>query len=392
MALDWDPEIDTPATIAVIGGGPIGVEAALYARFLGYFVILLDAAKVGGQLLGWGNQLMPGTWGEVTSSLGIAALEAQGLSGQLPTANDQLTYGDYLEKYLLPVARTDLLYESVEINSPVISVSRLGCSEGASLPIEKRAEQEFRLLIDSKQRGQYSQLVDIVLDCSGLAARRGMATGFGLAAGENLHQSDMKTGKVDVRGKRRDAYAGKRTLLVGNGYDACSNALEFAELVEEADGTRLTWIIPKQIGQSDELQLPPQFRERLNLPLGKLIQGEQVGVVPLKAWGIEAVQRGEEWSVCVQVGEEETLDIRCDEVLNCSPATAEWGFLHGLAAAKEAHDTATAEPHYYVLGQKKTGPQCCAIADGLQQVRSTFAMIGGRENLNLYETISSQQK
>ncbi|MEC9117285.1 MAG: FAD-dependent oxidoreductase, partial [Planctomycetota bacterium] len=30
--------IDTPATIAILGAGPIGLEAALYARFLGYEV------------------------------------------------------------------------------------------------------------------------------------------------------------------------------------------------------------------------------------------------------------------------------------------------------------------------------------------------------------------
>ena len=30
--------LDTPASIAVLGAGPIGLEAALYARFLGYDV------------------------------------------------------------------------------------------------------------------------------------------------------------------------------------------------------------------------------------------------------------------------------------------------------------------------------------------------------------------
>ncbi len=28
---NWDPEVESPATIAVIGGGPTGIEAALYA-------------------------------------------------------------------------------------------------------------------------------------------------------------------------------------------------------------------------------------------------------------------------------------------------------------------------------------------------------------------------
>ncbi len=38
--------VDTPATIAVIGAGPIGLEAALYARFLGYDVRIYERDAV----------------------------------------------------------------------------------------------------------------------------------------------------------------------------------------------------------------------------------------------------------------------------------------------------------------------------------------------------------
>lgn len=70
MQLDWDPEIDTPATIAVIGGGPCGVEAALYGRFLGYSVGFFDVHKVGDSLVAWGNRPMPGTWREFNLVVG----------------------------------------------------------------------------------------------------------------------------------------------------------------------------------------------------------------------------------------------------------------------------------------------------------------------------------
>ena len=38
--------LDTPATIAITGNGPIGLEAALYARFLGYQVILVGKTSL----------------------------------------------------------------------------------------------------------------------------------------------------------------------------------------------------------------------------------------------------------------------------------------------------------------------------------------------------------
>ncbi len=182
MKFDWDPEIETPATIAVVGGGPTGVEAALYARFLGYTVMLFDDAKVGDSLLCWGEQKMPSasqpaaTWSEVTSSLGLAAIEAQsGLEG-IPPLDTTVSYRHYVEKYLLPLARTDLLHESIHVHSPVISISRLGCTRESEVPLPRRAEQEFRLLIQAKNRGEYSQLADIVLDCSGLSYGTRLAT------------------------------------------------------------------------------------------------------------------------------------------------------------------------------------------------------------------------
>ncbi len=39
--------VDTPAVIAIIGAGPIGLEAALYGRYLGYDVRLFDARPRG---------------------------------------------------------------------------------------------------------------------------------------------------------------------------------------------------------------------------------------------------------------------------------------------------------------------------------------------------------
>ncbi|EMI22110.1 Pyridine nucleotide-disulfide oxidoreductase, NAD-binding region domain protein [Rhodopirellula maiorica SM1] len=35
--------LDPPGSIAIVGAGPLGVEAALYGRFLGYNVSLIEA-------------------------------------------------------------------------------------------------------------------------------------------------------------------------------------------------------------------------------------------------------------------------------------------------------------------------------------------------------------
>ncbi len=49
----------------------------------------------------------------------------------------------------------------------------------------------------------------------------------------------------------------------------------------------------------------------------------------------------------------------------------------------------TLEPHYYVLGSKSYGlaHDRFTLAQGHQQIRQAFAIIGGRENLDLYSNI-----
>ncbi len=390
MELAWDAEIDTPATVAVIGGGCVGVEAALYARFLGYSVLLFDAQKVGHRQLAWGDHLIDLPWGHVTSSLGLAALEAQGTACALPADLARVSYREYVEKYLLPVARTDLLYDSVQINSPVISISRTGCGSPSSISIQRRAEQEFRVLVDSQQRGEYSQLVDIVLDCSGLSPQSGLASGGGLAIGETALRSNMQFGKVDVLGKHRDRYAGRHTLLFGRDLASCANAIDLAKLATQVEETRITWILPKQIGNKQPLDLPDNSSPELADAARNLLANNQRTVVCMPAWGIESLQYTEGWQLRLQTGEDETLDISGDELINCQRLVADWSFTAGLAEPL-VNDTAILgdEPHYYVLGAKRQASHY-SIAVGLTHIRRAFALIGGRADLDLYATIRRQ--
>ncbi|MCA9157581.1 MAG: hypothetical protein KDA72_04600 [Planctomycetales bacterium] len=402
MHIDWEPEIDTPATIAVIGAGPVGVEAALYARFLGYDLLLFDSRRVGHRQLAWGDHPLEPTWAGLTSPLGLAALAAQGADPDLlsrmsiAACSDpcgDVSYRQYVEQYLIPVARTDLLYDSVQVNSPIISISRTSCGSDPTITNERRAEQEFRLLIDSRQRGEYTQLVDIVLDCSGLARPLGLASGGGWAIGERTAQPEMLSGRVDVLGKHRARLAGKHTLLFGRDDDACGNAIDLAELTQAAAGTRATWILPKQFGNHNTLSLQPHTSAEFIAAARRLADNEDSNspVVSLAAWGIESMQVDGEsgWRVRLQVSEEETLNIQTDELINCQAVQPDWSFAQALPLAQhQAEDGLTGEPHYYVLGQKAVGASNrCTMPQAFEQIKKVFARIGGRAELDLYETV-----
>lgn len=391
--MDWDPEIDTPATIAIVGAGPAGVEAALYARFLGYFVMLFDTRRVGHRLMACGHQLLEQPWSEVTSPLGLAALAAQGSGKELPASDARVSYRQYVEQYLVPVARTDLLYESVQINSPVTSISRTCCSPGRAIPLTHRAEQEFRLLIESQQRGEYTQLADIVLDCSGLSIRPGLASGGGLAVGEQASLQEVLLGRVDVLGKQRERLAGKHALIFGRDWAACANALDIVRLAQEAQGTRATWIVPKQLGDQEPLSLPADTSAEFVAAAQRLVtnQDSDSPTACIAAWGIEAARfdAAEGWRLRLQVEEEETLDVQGDVFINCRDARRDWNIVDSMPLATEiAANGLTGEPHYYVLGHKAVGPDMSfAVPLIFEQIKQVFARIGGRADLDLYETV-----
>ena len=84
--------IETPARIAILGAGPIGLEAALYARYLGYDVDIYERGRVAENILRWGHVRMFTPFGWNRSLLGLAAIKAQEPAWQ-PPSDDAILHG-----------------------------------------------------------------------------------------------------------------------------------------------------------------------------------------------------------------------------------------------------------------------------------------------------------
>jgi hypothetical protein len=400
----WDPEIDTPATIAVIGGGACGVEAALYARFLGYSVELFESDKVGDSLLNWADRALPGSWLTIASPLGLAALEAHGRC--LPKPESIPTCAEYVGEYLLPLARCDLLHSSVNVRTEVTSISRLGCGDPdkADGDLERRAEQEFRVLLSSNQRGEFSQVVDLILDCSGAQrVRRGLATGGGLPIGWSVAENRITRGKCDFKRKKGQALLGKRILLMGNDDSAIGNAIDWSSSADE--GSRLYWVTPKSLRPRKDLFDFP--KEGCLLSDSELVQaenlyrkGDSASIVPMAAWGIESIRIvGEDLVVCLQIHEEETVEVCVDEIIDCGACRPSASYHHSLKIQAWSDDgVIRCEPHFYMLGDRALGSthqvdiehRRCGFDEFRKQIRQVFSMIGGRDDLDLYQTVKPQ--
>ncbi|MEZ6074455.1 MAG: hypothetical protein R3C56_01900 [Pirellulaceae bacterium] len=160
-----------------------------------------------------------------------------------------------------------------------------------------------------------------------------------------------------------------------------------------SQNTRATWILPKQFGNHDTLSLSPPVAAEFVAAARGLADNEDNDspVVSLAAWGIESVLMDAEsgWRVRLQISEEETLDIQAAELITCQALQRDWSFTAALPLTqRQAEDGLTGEPHYYVLGQKAVGASSrCTMPQAFEQIKKTFARIGGRAELDLYETV-----
>src|SRR5262249_45393988 len=149
-----------PRRVAILGAGPVGLEAALYARTLGFTVTVYERGQVGDAVRRWGHVRLFSPFGMNATPLGRAALG----KAALPADCDWLTGRDHLAAYLEPLSKCDALRDCVKTETTVVSVGRAGMLKGD--PIEKRGQFPFRVLVVNANRERIDE-ADIVLDCTG---------------------------------------------------------------------------------------------------------------------------------------------------------------------------------------------------------------------------------
>ena len=64
-----------PKDIAIVGAGPIGLEAALYAEALGHRAVVYERLEAGANISRWGFLELFSPWSLNSSALGLATLE-----------------------------------------------------------------------------------------------------------------------------------------------------------------------------------------------------------------------------------------------------------------------------------------------------------------------------
>lgn len=225
--------------LAIIGAGPVGLEAAARAARAGLATVLFDAGAVADHVRAWGwlRLFSPFEW-----NAGPAGLELLGgPEAELPAAGELLTGAELRARYLLPLAAALRSRVDLREGARVRDVSRADRLKGEALGEAARAEQPFRLLLEENGT-EIEVFARAVFDCSGTYGRPNWAGPGGTpAVGERSARRAIEYRVRDVLGAQRGRYAARRTLLLGSGHSAATTACALAALARSVPGTRFTW-------------------------------------------------------------------------------------------------------------------------------------------------------
>jgi len=146
--------------IAILGAWPMGLEAALYARYLGYPVRLVERGNhAAARVLALGEQVV-GTFGALASPLGVSALRAQDAAWQPPSAAAPLTADEWHAQYLALLAGSDLIVDALFLGHEVVGINRRDAEDDVAFEIRCRGADGNAAVHEA----------DIVIDATGAGA------------------------------------------------------------------------------------------------------------------------------------------------------------------------------------------------------------------------------
>ncbi|VTR97649.1 NAD(P)/FAD-dependent oxidoreductase [Tuwongella immobilis] len=375
--------------VAIIGAGPIGLEAGLAARTLDWPTTIYEAGEIAQHLQHWGHVKLftPFSWNR--SALGMRLLDTLGLARELPDANAHITGHDYRTRYLLPIAQSDRLANCIRTGTRILHVARKGwLKDDARDP--KRAFAPFRLLVQQPDQTQCIEEADVVLDCSGVYSHANWLGDGGIPAiGETAVRPQIVYGLEDILGASRKRFAGKSILVVGSGYSAAHSVCSLARVAEDNPATWIIWLARN--GRSQPLPRIPQdpLKERDRLAAqangwatrgnGNVEYHNQTGIESILSHGPDKGFR---------------VETNCDgetSIWEVEQIIANIGYRGDDGISRELHvgppappSPMTDEPGFFRLGIKSYGRDSrFLLKQGYDQIKAVFAQIAGRPVLEM---------
>ncbi|HYM81870.1 MAG TPA: hypothetical protein VEY91_10755 [Candidatus Limnocylindria bacterium] len=299
-------------TLAIVGAGPIGLEAALAGMDRGFDVHLFERGEPGAHPNAWGHVKMFTPWRMNLGPVSVEHLRRTDWESPDPEAfptGKQLA-SDYLE----PLARLPELKGRLHAQALVVHVSRQGALKGDHVSSPERREYPFRLLVrDAGGRENFLHAFSVI-DASGVYGQPNWAGDGGIPARNELYLAPQLSYHIDdVCGLRRERYAGRRTMVIGAGASAATSALALAQLAGEVPGTHVVWTTRKPADQlCREIPNDPLAERRSLMASARdLVRGRHAAVTHVggaRVEGLEFNSATHRYRVTLTVGEQPRVE------------------------------------------------------------------------------------
>ncbi|MBY0229420.1 MAG: FAD-dependent oxidoreductase [Gemmataceae bacterium] len=382
----------TPPRVAILGAGPIGLEAALYAQALGWPVALHERGQPGENVRAWGHVKLFTPFGMNVSPLGRAALKGDAPKTALPADDAILTGRGHHDAYLAPLAAH--LGDAVHPKTTVVQVGRKGHLKEEGGP--GRAKQPFRLLLRGADNRERMEEADLVLDCTGTYGNhRHLGDGGIPAAGELAARPHIASGLDDILGAKAADYADRTTVVIGSGHTAATSVSLLAQLATKHPGTWIVWL-SRNLGSTPLKRIvndPLRERDALAARANMLATRGEGHVEYHPSSVIESVEhRGKDGFKVVATCAGTRREWEPDRVIANVGYEPDRRLYRELQVQEDASTFAPAglrhpEPGFLILGSKAKGRQSqFLLKEGIEQVREAFALLAGQPGLDLYKT------
>ncbi len=400
--------------IAILGAGPIGLDAALCALDEGFTVTLYEAAAhVAGNVRRWGHVRLFTPWEMNLSQRMRQHLAALGVT--LPERGAILTGAEFCDLALEPLARLPQLAPCLRLGTRVIEIGREGVPAPEALASPVHARRPFRLRVsDEREEGEAAaaareriERADLVIDATGLFGHPNTLGDGGIPApGERALGGRIDRFLPDFE-RDAGAWGGRAILLAGAGHSAQTAACALARLAAEHPGTRVFWVLRSpnpDFGVRADDPLPERsalaarardlvaFASDALVPYtGSVVQGlaekgSRIEVTLRRTTGEERLEVDRVLSLTGGVGDfrlYRELDMHESDAsaapLAVPPALVDDGAGDGPeSAGPGGRAIMNPEPNFFVLGAKSYGRGATfLLRTGYAQVDELFAELSG---------------
>jgi len=293
--------------MAVIGAGPIGLEAALAARQHGHQVTVYErAATVAGHVRLWGHVGMFTPW-----EMNVTPRMAAALGDHAPHRSGLPTGMEFATAVLEPLAQTPALARTIRVDTNVLAVGREGLLKHEAIGSPERAGRRFRLLLQDQHGVEEVAYADAVIDATGTYGNPNRLGDGGIdAPGERVLENRITRTLEPI-----EHLAGRAVLVTGAGHSAQTAAVALAELARHAPDTRVVWALRRREPTFRLPHDPLSARDALHAEAEKLLRGASRAVDVRRGVVTDALTMGESGQVRVILRNGEAQHVDVDHIL-----------------------------------------------------------------------------